>query len=240
MLFLFISNFIFADQLSYITQKQAADAVELLKNYDVIFMYCGCCDDDEGEYVLINDVTMRHTGYEDYYEVVIEKESSMGFVPIDLAYVWIPVGEYALTIGTVLDLEHDPCVEELWWQFEMEEDEDWSINPWLGTWKFIFEEFDYEFLLTVDSLYCNTLNLCTYRVEGEDGTFYTLKLLALEKENRLEFYFWDYGLGNYYSEDEFEKDKPVMELVTEGDAVITNWYQLFGEENGYVCFEKVN
>lgn len=107
-----------ADQLEYVSESEAKAAVELLQNQKYVLLYCGCCGDDDMQYVKIESVSYRYTGYETYYEVVVEGRDSMGMLvntTIDLAYAHIQKKKNAVCVGKVLKLDCDPCVTGLKW-----------------------------------------------------------------------------------------------------------------------------
>ncbi|MBQ1605848.1 MAG: hypothetical protein II088_03460, partial [Bacteroidales bacterium] len=60
-----------ADQLEYVSEQDAQNAVKLLKKQKYVLLYCGCCADsyDAKQYVKINSVSYRYTNYMDFYEV---------------------------------------------------------------------------------------------------------------------------------------------------------------------------
>lgn len=110
-LFFFIGTFnASADQLAYISKREAKQAKKLLKTFDAVVLYCGCCSGDTEKRAFISKVKVSKTGYEKFYEVILTyvdedgKEISEG---IDLAYVWDENKKQ--TIGEILGLDHDPC-----------------------------------------------------------------------------------------------------------------------------------
>ena len=108
-----------ADQLAYISENDARAAVELLQKQKYVLLYCGCCDDDQLQYVKIISVSYRYTGFEQYYEVFVEGVDANGnpvSEAIDLAYAHIQKKKIALCVGKALHLECDPCIEgQLMW-----------------------------------------------------------------------------------------------------------------------------
>lgn len=105
-----------ADQLAYINRKQAAKTVKYLKNNKVkeIVLFCGCCESDVKKKIHVINVFYRYTGYENYYEVVIDgyDEAGHGYSEaVDLAYVHIPVNNLWRCLGRMLRFECDPCTE---------------------------------------------------------------------------------------------------------------------------------
>ena len=110
-----------ADQLEYISEQDAQEAVKLLKKQKYVLLYCGCCADgyDAKQYVKITSVSYRYTNYMDFYEVVVEGVDANGnkvSETIDLAYSHIKKGKNAQCIGLALNLGCDPCVENLKWE----------------------------------------------------------------------------------------------------------------------------
>jgi len=101
-----------ADQLAYISKKQAKKARRAMKKMDGVYLFCGCCSGDERKWVQIDKVEVRFTDYENYYEVVItytDKAGNNQTIGVDLAYVWTNKGGKTQTIGELLGFEHDPC-----------------------------------------------------------------------------------------------------------------------------------
>lgn len=100
-----------ADQLAYLSESDAQKAAERILQFETVYLYCGCCDDDSPRVVQVENVRIRKTDYEEYYEVVLvytenglEKEEG-----VDLAYTWIRKKGKFKTIGSLLRLDHDPC-----------------------------------------------------------------------------------------------------------------------------------
>ena len=107
-----------ADQLAYITETQAQEAKEKIEKMNFIYLFCGCCSIVKPEKVKVLSVKVRHTGYENYYEVIVEykkSDDSIGTEAVDLAYIWKKSWFKYKTIGEVLGLEHDPCVNPENW-----------------------------------------------------------------------------------------------------------------------------
>ncbi len=110
-----------ADQLEYISEQDAQEAVKLLKKQKYVLLYCGCCADgyDAKQYVKLKSVSYRYTNYMNYYEVVVDGVDANGnkvSETIDLAYSHIKKGKNALCIGKAINLDCDPCVENLKWE----------------------------------------------------------------------------------------------------------------------------
>ncbi|MEZ5426279.1 MAG: hypothetical protein R2747_08445 [Pyrinomonadaceae bacterium] len=71
-----------ADQAAYITEKQAKEAVELLKDKGEIKHYCAPCEDKSIRLEAIEAIEAAPAGYENYWEVKVNGDG------IDLAYVY--------------------------------------------------------------------------------------------------------------------------------------------------------
>lgn len=124
---LIFSSFSYADQLAYISREDAVRAVELIKESKNLYSFCGCCPIEEPYKLNIVNVYYQHTGYEDYYEVIIVLHNSDGsevLIPIDLAYLWKKGLFKAKTIGQLLGLDHDPCVNLSKWKKHQNDHED--------------------------------------------------------------------------------------------------------------------
>lgn len=111
---LLFSTVCFADQLAYISKKEAKKAVKKIGKMESVILFCGCCDDTTPKEVIPIKVYYKYTDYEEYYEVFIEYLDPDGHVhtaALDLAYVWHKTSTGIETIGTLLNLEHDSCKE---------------------------------------------------------------------------------------------------------------------------------
>lgn len=116
LIFLFLvlySAHVKADQLAYISEEHAKQAVLKINKLKYVYLFCGCCSIEKPEKVKVISAYTMNTGYQDYYEVYIQCEREDGswlITPLDLAYVWKKGIFGAKTIGQILGLEHDPCV----------------------------------------------------------------------------------------------------------------------------------
>ena len=126
-LFLAISTLSFADQLAYISKADADRAVAKIEKMKSIYIFCGCCSMKEPVKVKPIKVYAVFTNYEEYWEVYIEYLDEDGVTrkeALDLAYVW-KKGLFAYkTIGALLDLEHDYCVNPKDWDKPKNEEKD--------------------------------------------------------------------------------------------------------------------
>ncbi len=107
------ASFSYADQLAYISKLDADQAAEVISKLKHVYLFCGCCSVVEPVRVKPVNVYTRHTGYENYWEVIIEYKGKDGNIvenALDLAYVWKKKRKKYQTIGEMLGLEHDPCV----------------------------------------------------------------------------------------------------------------------------------
>jgi hypothetical protein len=96
-----------ADQLQWITKKQAKKARKVLKKQKFVHLYCGCCSGDVSRKIELNSVSIQPVEDESFYEVYIQYEGNDESV--DLAYIWIEYKGKLITVGEKLKLEHDPC-----------------------------------------------------------------------------------------------------------------------------------
>ncbi|MDG1331445.1 MAG: hypothetical protein P8P74_03900 [Crocinitomicaceae bacterium] len=126
-LFITISTLSYADQLAYISKADADRAVAKIEKMKSIYLFCGCCSLKEPEKVQPIKVYMKHTGYEEYWEVYIQYLDEDGItrdIPLDLAYVWKKKLFGYKTIGDVLKLEHDYCVKPKDWDNPKKQEKD--------------------------------------------------------------------------------------------------------------------
>jgi len=105
-----------ADQLAYLTKDQAEKTVDYLETKHELILWCACCDYDPPRYVQFEKVGYEHTGYEDYYQVYIlipdvNNLANLINYAIDLAYVHIIDDDKAISLGTIMDFDCDPCTE---------------------------------------------------------------------------------------------------------------------------------
>ena len=108
-----------ADQLAWISKQDADTAVKYLEKQKYVLLYCGCCDNDPKMYVKIKKVTCQSTGVSDYYEVIITGEDPNGnevSEAVDLAYVHVQQGKKALCVGLALNMDCDPCDNNIAWK----------------------------------------------------------------------------------------------------------------------------
>lgn len=109
---IFMSSFVQADQLQWLTKKQANEAKELLETKESVTIYCGCCDDATSKDLYITKVEIIPIEGEDMYEIKLTYGDAAGqehSETIDLAYTWIKDGKKSKTVGELLKLKHDPC-----------------------------------------------------------------------------------------------------------------------------------
>ena len=119
----FFSLNTYADQLSYLTKEQSIEGVKSINNLEYVYLYCGCCDNEEGELVKIMKVEYEFTNHENFYQVILTYQDKNGVEKtegIDLAYVWTNQNGKLQTIGEVLNFKHDPCkrLDGIKWEIE--------------------------------------------------------------------------------------------------------------------------
>jgi len=119
MALLFISNSIFADQLSYISKSQADSAVVLLTKQSEVILWCGCCDNDPKQTIKVTKVYFEFTGHKDFYQVIIVGTDNKGRNvrnEIDLAYIYFNKNGIAQCVGKELGFTCDPCSKPFSWR----------------------------------------------------------------------------------------------------------------------------
>jgi len=107
-----------ADQLAYITKEQAEKGAALLKAEKEVLLFCGCCNNDPKIYLKVTGIKVQHTGYQDYWEIIITGITRKGekrIVEADLAYVHVNRDGKAICAGKILGFECDPCVTDMGW-----------------------------------------------------------------------------------------------------------------------------
>lgn len=82
LILVFTSLTAFADQAAYVSEQQAKNAVELLRDNVEIKYFCAPCEDQTVELVDIDSIEAAPAGYQNYWEVKINGEG------IDLAYAY--------------------------------------------------------------------------------------------------------------------------------------------------------
>lgn len=118
-LLLIFSQNIFADQLAWITKKQAISAVDIINGQNELLLFCGCCDSDPKVYLQNIKCRMQYAGSNDYFEVLVtghNKEGQQQEHAVDLAYVFVNVEGVAKCLGKELTLECDPCTGTFAWE----------------------------------------------------------------------------------------------------------------------------
>ena len=100
-----------ADQLAYVSKKQAKKAAKFLGKAEGVVLWCGCCEERKIA-VEVRKARFQFTGHEKYWEVVLTYYDDRGKLKertVDLAYVWVDYKGEKKTMGEVMKLEHDPC-----------------------------------------------------------------------------------------------------------------------------------
>lgn len=117
----------YADQAAYLTKVQADKYVSYFKTNGLrqVVLFCGCCADynssEPVRVVTIQNIFSRYTGYEKYYEIVLEgtdREGNSVSETIDLPYVWVRSGGNAVSLCKKVPMPGvscDPCSGEFPW-----------------------------------------------------------------------------------------------------------------------------
>jgi hypothetical protein len=87
-----------ADQAAYISKDQAEEALKLVPLGGTIRHYCEPCGDTAWTEEAVSEKSVRHTGYESYYEVLVNGEG------VDLAYVYVLAGETWMNLALHMGL----------------------------------------------------------------------------------------------------------------------------------------
>ncbi|HWA05096.1 MAG TPA: hypothetical protein VG961_01010 [Ignavibacteria bacterium] len=116
-LLLIAVNVTFSDQLAWITEEQAMQTVDYLKENKVkyVILWCACCDNDTKMKIKITRVFYKAAeGQTSYFEVWIEGKDKDGKKlkqAVDLAYVHIKKAGEWNCLGTVMGFQCDPCTK---------------------------------------------------------------------------------------------------------------------------------
>jgi hypothetical protein len=116
LLFFIIVQFVYSDQLAWITKEQAKETVEYFKENKIkqVLLWCACCDNDQKMMINVTNVSYRMASDPNYYEVLIKGFFYNGGQfnePVDLAYVHIQKGMKWKCLGKLLEFECDPCTK---------------------------------------------------------------------------------------------------------------------------------
>ncbi|MCL1938384.1 MAG: hypothetical protein FWF52_08335 [Candidatus Azobacteroides sp.] len=101
-----------ADQLAYLSESQAIEAVEFLNTQKQLILWCTCCNNEAQQFITVSNVGYKYTGYENFYEVYVDGTDNKGSTKnynLDLAYVHYLLGKKAYCVGKALGLDCDPC-----------------------------------------------------------------------------------------------------------------------------------
>jgi len=107
-----------ADQLAYLSKQQAEKAVAFLRKQETIMDWCACCDNGKKTIIELSKVYYQFTGYEGYFEIMIEGKDAYGNELkqlIDLAYIHYKKGNKAYCVGRALGFKCDPCTNAFSW-----------------------------------------------------------------------------------------------------------------------------
>ncbi|MFM7823685.1 MAG: hypothetical protein ACKPB3_07915 [Bacteroidota bacterium] len=106
-----------ADQLMYLSLKNAKAATEYLQTQKQAILWCACCTDEAKQ--LINVTSVNYYLVEaDYYFVILRGTTPTGELVekrLDLAYIHVNVQGKAKCLGQVLKITCDPCTKPFKW-----------------------------------------------------------------------------------------------------------------------------
>ena len=101
-----------ADQLMCLSESIAKKSSQIINQQEFIILFCGCCDEDPQVVKVINTKIIKDCNF----EVVVTYQTLEGLTSsksVDLAYVWMEDpndSNKGVTIGQVLNLDHNPCI----------------------------------------------------------------------------------------------------------------------------------
>jgi hypothetical protein len=110
-----------ADQLAWLTTDELNQAMDYINKNEIkeVILFCGCCDKDIQEKVLVSKIYYRQVkNSKEYYEIVIEgttPETKPVKKAVDLAYVHIKKDDKAVCLGLEMGFKCDPCTKPFGW-----------------------------------------------------------------------------------------------------------------------------
>jgi hypothetical protein len=106
-----------ADQLMYLSLKNAKAATEYLQTQKQVILWCACCTDDPKLLITISSVNYYRVQGELYFVVLMGKTQSGEQVEkyLDLAYVHVNVQGKAKFLGQELKINCDSCTKPFKW-----------------------------------------------------------------------------------------------------------------------------
>ncbi len=110
-----------ADQLAWLDKAQLNQAMDYINKNDIkeVILFCGCCDKDIKEKILVSKIYYRQVkDSKEYYEIVIEgntPETKPVKKAVDLAYVHIKKDDKAVCLGVEMGFTCDPCAKPFDW-----------------------------------------------------------------------------------------------------------------------------
>lgn len=101
-----------------LTKKDADDAVDYIRKnvQQTIIMRCGCCTTDTIRKVLLDYISVRTSNEKGFYELYLDgMDLSENLVsqPVDVTNLWIPRGDSAYNLASLLKLEAKPCAHPI-------------------------------------------------------------------------------------------------------------------------------
>ncbi len=249
-LFIALAGQVYADQLAWLSKNDANKGAETIRSYEVVYLFCGCCDEDVVTYARVSDVTVSYTGTEQYYEIILAYVDQFGEYQseaVDLAYVWVDILGVKMTVGLLLLLDHDPCSEG---DFILPVPVGAEGESWDGLYVYNTSDMsNMSYSLTVTTN--NGLTSATLEVNGKD-VYYKMNCLTEDLGETLNIKYLDVTNGSYWDkqnlEDLFKSQgsfPTLFKLYTNGDGeILTGWYNLSVSEedtnkDGSILFEKI-
>ena len=100
------------DQLVCLSKSTSEKASKIINQQELILLFCGCCDEEPQVVKVISTKIINDCNF----EVVVTYQTLEGLTSsksVDLAYVWMEDpndSNKGVTIGQVLNLDHNPCI----------------------------------------------------------------------------------------------------------------------------------
>lgn len=90
---------VWADQAAYLEREAVVEAGNRIDLDQQILFYCQPCDDGEAESVVVTQIGVHYTGFEDYFELRLNDRG------VDLAYTYVSDGDRWQNLALLLGLE---------------------------------------------------------------------------------------------------------------------------------------
>ena len=106
-----ITTFSKAEELLYLSKKDAAKAAKFINKQTQLYLFCGCCTSSEKELITVVNAIVKEIDKK-HCEVTLNYTNSNGepkTKEVDLANLWLKEKKRSITVGQALDFEYDKC-----------------------------------------------------------------------------------------------------------------------------------